>query len=53
LHVDLALALLKLGRRDEMLGELWRARNAAAAEGDGALLGRVDEMIRRNGPDAK
>jgi tetratricopeptide (TPR) repeat protein len=49
LHHDLALDLAKLGRRQEMLVELWRARRAAADEGDHELAGKVDELIRQAG----
>ena len=50
LHADLAANLRKLGRREEMLVELQRARQAAAAEGDEALRREVDDLIRQESP---
>ena len=53
LHADLALNLSKLGRRDEMLVELRKARTAAAAEGDAGLLKRVEDLTRQEAPDGR
>lgn len=53
LHADLAFNLAKLGRRNEMLVELRRARTAAEAEGDAGLLKHVEDLIRQEAPDGR
>jgi tetratricopeptide (TPR) repeat protein len=47
LHADLAADLQKLGRKEEMRIELRKARAAAEAEGDMALLKNVENLIQQ------